>query len=165
MKTPDQIQKKIVLRAPLARVWSAISDARQFGAWFGVELEGPFVAGEPIRGVMRPTEVDPEDIDPGTDTSKEPTTLVELELKEIDGGTHLTVTESGFDKIPLEFPGRARGSRRVGAGLGAGRRGTPAAVSPGHSCQTSAATRRSHSAGSSRWYGCSDGSIRSRKPR
>ena len=56
MKTPDRIQKKIVLRAPLARVWSAISDARQFGAWFGVEFEGPFVAGEPIRGVMRPTQ-------------------------------------------------------------------------------------------------------------
>lgn len=135
MKTPDQIQKKIVLRAPLARVWSAISDARQFGAWFGVQFEGPFVAGEPIRGVMRPTTVDPEvaklqephagqpfhgtvetiepmrlfsfrwhpyDIEPGTDTSNEPTTLVEFELEEVDGGTHLTVTESGFDKIPLE---------------------------------------------------------------
>ena len=135
MKTPDRIQKKIVLRAPLARVWSAISDARQFGAWFGVELEGPFVAGQPIRGSMRPTQVDPEvakmqepyaggpfratveaiepmrlfsfrwhpyEVDPAADTSKEPTTLVEFELEEVDGGTHLTVTESGFDKIPLE---------------------------------------------------------------
>ena len=60
MKTSDRIQKKIVLRAPLARVWSAISDARQFGAWFGLEVDGPFVAGKPIKGVMRPTTVDPE---------------------------------------------------------------------------------------------------------
>lgn len=135
MKTPDRIQKTIVLRAPLARVWGALSDASQFGAWFGVDLEGPFVAGQPIRGVMRPTQVDPEvakmqepyagqpfrgtvetiepmrlfsfrwhpyDIDPGADLSKEPTTLVEFVLEEVGGGTHLTVTESGFDKIPLE---------------------------------------------------------------
>jgi uncharacterized protein YndB with AHSA1/START domain len=135
MKTPDRIQKKITLRAPLARVWSAISDASQFGAWFGVDIEGPFVAGAPIRGVMRPTRVDPEvarmqephagepfhgtvetiepmrlfsfrwhpyAIDPKAFVSNEPTTLVEFELEEVEGGTHLTVTESGFDKIPLE---------------------------------------------------------------
>ena len=147
MKTPDRIQKKIVLRAPLARVWSAISDASQFGIWFGADLEGPFVAGQPIRGAMRPTQVDPDvakmqepytgqpfhgtvetiepmrlisfrwhpyAIDPEADHSKEPTTLVEFALEEVDGGTQLTVTESGFDKVPLERRAEAFKSNEEG---------------------------------------------------
>jgi len=56
----DQIEKRVVLKAPVDRVWRAISDAKQFGAWFGVELDGPFVAGKPITGRMRPTQVDAE---------------------------------------------------------------------------------------------------------
>lgn len=60
MSTPDRIEKQVVLRAPVARVWQAISDAQQFGTWFGVELEGAFVAGRPITGRIRPTQVDPE---------------------------------------------------------------------------------------------------------
>lgn len=58
--TPDRITKQIVLRAPLQRVWHAISDSRQFGRWFGVDFAGPFVAGQPLQGRIRPTEVDPE---------------------------------------------------------------------------------------------------------
>ena len=57
---PDRIEKKIQLKAPLASVWSAISDARRFGAWFGVEFDGPFVAGAAMRGRIRPTQVDAE---------------------------------------------------------------------------------------------------------
>jgi hypothetical protein len=54
----DRIEKKILLRAPLERVWSAISDAEQFGKWFGVALDGPFVAGERLTGKIAPTTVD-----------------------------------------------------------------------------------------------------------
>jgi uncharacterized protein YndB with AHSA1/START domain len=57
---PDRLEKQAVLKAPLARVWRALSDPREFGAWFGVDLEGPFVAGQVVVGRMRPTVVDPE---------------------------------------------------------------------------------------------------------
>jgi|HubBroStandDraft_2_1064218.scaffolds.fasta_scaffold06102_4 uncharacterized protein YndB with AHSA1/START domain len=57
---PDRIEKKVVLRASRERVWRAISDAREFGAWFGVVFDGPFAAGHPLRGKITPTQVDPE---------------------------------------------------------------------------------------------------------
>lgn len=131
----DRIEKKITLRAPVSRVWRAVSDAREFGTWFGVEFDGPFAAGARIRGRITPTKVDPEvaklqepntgmpfdimvdrleperlfsfrwhpfAIEPGADYSKEPTTLVAFELAEVKGGTLLTISESGFDRIPLE---------------------------------------------------------------
>jgi uncharacterized protein YndB with AHSA1/START domain len=56
----DRIEKRIVLRASRERVWSAISDAKQFGTWFGIEFEGDFVAGVPLKGTMVPTKVDAE---------------------------------------------------------------------------------------------------------
>lgn len=134
-ETTDRIEKRIVLRAPRERVWSAISDARRFGTWFGVEFEGDFVAGQRLKGKIAPTKVDaeiakmqepyagtafhvfveriepmrvfafrwhPYAIEPGKDYTKEPTTLVTFELEEAPGGTSLTITESGFDEIPLE---------------------------------------------------------------
>ncbi|MBV8927880.1 MAG: SRPBCC family protein [Mycobacteriaceae bacterium] len=55
----DRIEKKVLLKAPLDRVWRAISDSQEFGRWFGVRFDGPFVAGESVRGVMTPTQVDP----------------------------------------------------------------------------------------------------------
>lgn len=54
----DRIQKTIVLKAPLERVWRAIIDSRRFGQWFGVEIDGPFVAGQPASGRIAPTMVD-----------------------------------------------------------------------------------------------------------
>jgi len=54
----DRIEKSVLLRAPLDRVWSAISDSAQFGQWFGVRFDGPFVAGTSVRGVITPTTVD-----------------------------------------------------------------------------------------------------------
>ncbi len=118
----DRIEKKIVLRAPRSRVWRAIADSGEFGAWFGVKLEGSFAPGARVRGqitepgyehvVMDITieRIEPERlfsyrwhpyaIDPGVDYSGEPTTLVEFRLEEVAGGTELTVTESGFDRIP-----------------------------------------------------------------
>jgi len=137
--TTDRIEKKTVLRAPLDRVWNAIADATQFGAWFGMELEGPFVAGKKLAAKIRPTQVDPEvakmqkqydgaafeivvervepmrelsfrwhpfSVDKSIDPN-EPMTLVQFLLDEAPGGTHLTIIESGFDKIPLERRAKA----------------------------------------------------------
>ena len=118
----DRIEKSVVLRAPRSRVWRAISNAEEFGSWFGVKLEGVFAPGALVtgritipgyeHGVMDVTveRVEPERlfsyrwhpyaIEPGVDYSGEPTTLVEFRLEEVTGGTRLTVTESGFDRIP-----------------------------------------------------------------
>lgn len=60
MSTTDAIRQTARLDAPLARVWEAISDSRQFGAWFGAEFDGPFTAGVTLTGRIRPTTVDPE---------------------------------------------------------------------------------------------------------
>jgi uncharacterized protein YndB with AHSA1/START domain len=56
----DRIEKEVLLKAPLERVWRAIGDAEQFGRWFGVRFDGPFVAGAPVTGVITPTAVDDE---------------------------------------------------------------------------------------------------------
>ncbi|KWX20417.1 vanillate O-demethylase oxidoreductase VanB [Mycolicibacterium wolinskyi] len=56
----DRIEKEVLLRAPLDRVWRAISDADEFGRWFGVRFDGPFVAGTSVTGVITPTEMDEE---------------------------------------------------------------------------------------------------------
>jgi uncharacterized protein YndB with AHSA1/START domain len=58
--TTDRIENRILLRAPRERVWRAISDAREFGAWFGVTFDGPFVSGSRLTGKITPTAVDPE---------------------------------------------------------------------------------------------------------
>jgi uncharacterized protein YndB with AHSA1/START domain len=58
--TTDRIEKKTVLRAPRDRVWNAIADVKQFGTWFGVEIDGPFVAGKTLAAKIRPTKVDAE---------------------------------------------------------------------------------------------------------
>jgi uncharacterized protein YndB with AHSA1/START domain len=120
----DRIERLIVLQAPLARVWRALSDAREFGAWFRVELNRDFAPGAEISGrVTYPgyehirfqmwierMEAErlftlrwhPFAIDPKADYSKEPTTLVEFRLEPVAGGVRLTVTESGFDKLPVQ---------------------------------------------------------------
>lgn len=118
----DRIEKTIVLNAPRSRVWRALSDHREFGAWFGVELEGPFEPGATVSGRIKVAgyehltmdvvveSVEPERlfsyrwhpyaVDPDFDYSSEPMTLVEFHLEDADGGTRLTVVESGFDSIP-----------------------------------------------------------------
>jgi uncharacterized protein YndB with AHSA1/START domain len=119
----DRIERKILLKAPRARVWRALSNAEEFGSWFGVNFKGKaFVAGQLVRGqitypgyehVVMEVLIErmvterllswrwhPAAIDPAADYSQEPTTLVVFELEEGDGGTLLTVVESGFDNIP-----------------------------------------------------------------
>jgi len=118
----DRIQKQITLRAPRSRVWRALSDAKEFGAWFRVELQGPFAPGARVRGKvtypgyehltfeleverMEPGRLlswrwHPAAVDAGADYSKEPTTLVVFELSDAKEGTLLKVVESGFDQLP-----------------------------------------------------------------
>jgi len=126
----DRIEKKTLLHAPLSRVWRALSDSTEFWNWFVMKFEGPFVAGASIRGVITPTTVDadvaksqkphegiaiefiiermePERLlsfrwHPAADPSAPPATLVTFVLEEAADGVMLTVTESGFDQIPLE---------------------------------------------------------------
>ncbi|MEJ7732207.1 MAG: SRPBCC family protein [Polyangiaceae bacterium] len=124
MSQTDRIEKKIVLKAPRARVWRAISDSSEFGTWFRAKVDGPFVPGKRASGrITYPGyehltfEVDvqrmepetllslrwhPSAIDPKVDYSKEPTTLVEIRLAEVAGGTELTIIESGFDALPAD---------------------------------------------------------------
>jgi uncharacterized protein YndB with AHSA1/START domain len=121
----DRIEKRIELKAPVSRVWRALTDHNEFGAWFRVKLDGPFVAGEVSRGHITYPGYEhlkwealvqrmdserlfsftwhPYAIDTDIDYSNEPPTLVEFKLEKTVSGTLLTVTESGFDKIP---PGR-----------------------------------------------------------
>jgi len=120
----DRIEKQILLRAPRSRVWRAIADRGEFGTWFRVALpEGTFAAGEKVKGnILHPgyehmtmevdvVEVTPETrlsyrwhpyaIDPAVDYSSEPQTLVTFVLEDAPDGTLLTITETGFDAIPL----------------------------------------------------------------
>ena len=119
----DRIERKVLIKAARSRVWRALSDAGEFGDWFGVNFKGKsFVAGKHVQGkITYPgyehldmevliERIEPEQllswrwhpaaIDPKVDYSQEPTTLVVFELQEVDGGTMLTVVESGLDKIP-----------------------------------------------------------------
>ena len=124
----DRIEKHIELKAPLARVWRALTDHREFGDWFRVKLDGPFVPGQVSTGQMtypgyehvkweavvqkmepeklfsfswpHPKSNDKEDYT--GDYSSEPKTLVEFRLEKTANGTLLTVTESGFDKLPSD---------------------------------------------------------------
>jgi uncharacterized protein YndB with AHSA1/START domain len=120
---PDRIEKHVVLRAPRARVWRALSNAAEFGSWFGADFgQASFVAGASINGRitypgyehlameieierMEPERLfsfrwHPYAVDPKVDYSSEPTTLVVFELLEVPEGTLLTVVESGFELIP-----------------------------------------------------------------
>jgi uncharacterized protein YndB with AHSA1/START domain len=130
----DRIEKTILLRAPLKRVWRALSDSAEFGTWFGMHFNAPFEPGATMTAVIVPTTVNqevakmqkpyegiafeikieqmqperlfsfrwhPGAVEPGFDYSSEPTTLVVFRLEKVPDGVQLTVTESGFDQIPL----------------------------------------------------------------
>jgi len=116
----DRIQKTVIIRASRSKVWKALTDPGQLGEWFGAKLTGNFVPGQRTRGpITIPNyahlsfevvveEMEPERLfswrwQPGGDPDKdpaEPTTLVVFELEEVPEGTRLTVTESGFDRLP-----------------------------------------------------------------
>jgi uncharacterized protein YndB with AHSA1/START domain len=118
----DRIDKQIELKAPVSRVWRALTDYREFGEWFGVKFEAPFAVGQTARGRITYSgyehlmleavvqKIEPETlfsytwhpyaIDTKVDYSKETPTLVEFRLEKTATGTLLRVSESGFDKIP-----------------------------------------------------------------
>jgi uncharacterized protein YndB with AHSA1/START domain len=120
----DRIEKRVVIKAPRARVWRAISDKTEFGTWFGCRFTpGPFKAGESVHGKMtikgfenadiaiEIVDVEPEHrlsyhwhpyaIDPKVDYTSEPMTIVTFTLADDKDGTLLTIVETGFDKLPL----------------------------------------------------------------
>jgi len=130
----DCIEKTILLRAPLKRVWRALSDSTEFGNWFGMRFNAPFEPGATITAVIVPTKVNeevakkqrpyegisfeikivqiqperlfsfrwhPGAVEPGYDYSSEPMTLVVFTLEKVPDGVQLTITESGFDQLPL----------------------------------------------------------------
>ena len=124
----DRIEKRIELKAPISRVWRALTDYREFGEWFRVKLDGPFVPGQVSRGhITYPgyehvkweaaiqkmererlfsfTWAHPKSLDRAEyseDYSKDPKTLVEFRLEKTPKGTLLTLTESGFDGLPSD---------------------------------------------------------------
>jgi uncharacterized protein YndB with AHSA1/START domain len=124
MSATNEIRKQLLIQAPPSRVWRALTDAEEFGAWFRVRLESPFVVGrttsgqithkgwEHVRFTLRTEAIEPETrfayrwhpyaVDMGKDYSSEAMTLVEFLLEPKDGGTLLTVVESGFDRLPPE---------------------------------------------------------------
>jgi len=143
----DRIEKKILLKAPIERVWRALSDSTEFGTWFGMKFDAPFTPGARMRGVIVPTKMNPEvakaqkkyeglpfeitieqmepqrlfsfrwhpgAVDPAIDYSREPTTLVVFALEQVPDGILLTLTESGFDGIPLERRAKAFASNEQG---------------------------------------------------
>ena len=122
----EKIEKRIELKAPISRVWCALTDHREFGEWFRVKLDGPFVPGQVSTGQMtypgyehvkweavvqkmeperlfsftwpHPKSHDKANYSP--DYSKDPRTLVEFRLERTAAGTLLTLTESGFENLP-----------------------------------------------------------------
>jgi len=134
--TTDRIEKQVVYDAPRSRVWRALTDIREFGAWFGVALASPFAPGATVTGklaakgyehvtlhfwveAMEPEQRfsfrwHPYAIEAGVDYSSEPTTLVTFTLDDATGGTQLTVVESGFDAIPASRRAKAFSSNSKG---------------------------------------------------
>lgn len=118
----DRIERAITVKAPIDRVWTALTDHREFGTWFRVRLQGPFLLGQVTRGEISepgyegwpfwavpvtmeaphlfafdwPAEVDvtPEMRGPGRSTR------VEFRLQAVEGGTRITISESGFAALP-----------------------------------------------------------------
>jgi uncharacterized protein YndB with AHSA1/START domain len=123
----DRIEKRIELKAPISQVWRAVTDYREFGEWFRVKLDGPFVAGQVSRGHMTypgyeyvkweamVQKMEPERLFSFTwphprsldktayeqdDHANDATTLVEFKFEKIATGTLLVLIESGFNNIP-----------------------------------------------------------------
>ncbi len=132
----NSIEKTVDLKAPIARVWRALTDWKEFGSWFGVELEAPFVAGQRVAGQFAMGETKfrgefyidridreagvfayhwhPHALDPARDYRSEPMTIVTFAVSETPAGTHLVITETGFDAIPADrrdaaYHGNTRG--------------------------------------------------------
>jgi uncharacterized protein YndB with AHSA1/START domain len=124
MSDTDRIERSVVINAPRDRVWRALSNAEEFGTWFGANLKGQtFAAGQRTRGQITFAgyehvwfdvvidRVEPKDllsyrwhpyaIDSAVNYDEEQPTLVTFLLQDAPGnGTLLTVVETGFDNVP-----------------------------------------------------------------
>jgi uncharacterized protein YndB with AHSA1/START domain len=131
----DRIDRTIELQAPVERVWRALTDHEEFGAWFRVKLDGPFTPGAEATGrithpgyehviwrarirEMTPPSLfsftwHPYAVDPAIDYATETPTLVEFRLEPTPEGTRLTIIESGFDNLP---PHRREEALRMNGG-------------------------------------------------
>jgi uncharacterized protein YndB with AHSA1/START domain len=122
----DSLERSILIQAPRARIWQALTDAEQFGQWFGANLAGAtFAPGQRVRGPITicghehvffdalVERIEPQDlmsyrwhpyaVDPAIDYAKETPTLVTFTLHDAGANaTLLKVVESGFDKVPPE---------------------------------------------------------------
>lgn len=130
---PD-IERSIVIHAPVEQVWKAIVDSTGFGAWFGAEFDGPFEVGRTTTGRIVPTTIDPEvaaaqephrgapiaaevvAIEPPSRfafrwqpvAASEVRTTVEFRLAEEGDGVRVVITEDGFDALPDDVRRQAR---------------------------------------------------------
>jgi uncharacterized protein YndB with AHSA1/START domain len=133
----DRIEKQVLLRAPRARVWRALTDPQQLGRWFASnpDIVGTVTLGGRLRAQVRYPgaehatleitieRLEPEQLlawrwhpgaKPGVDTSGEPCTTVTFTLREAPEGTWLTVVESGFDLLTVERRAAAFRSNNAG---------------------------------------------------
>ena len=124
MSSTDAITRTVIIKAPRSRVWKAVSDAKQFGAWFGVRIDGVFSPGRASSGRMTikgfehyDFTIDIDRVEPETlfsyawhpyaidlekDYSHEKKTLVTFRLSDVPEGTKVEITESGFDALPKD---------------------------------------------------------------
>ena len=120
----NRIDKQIEIKAPVSKVWKALTDHKQFGEWFHCRIDAPFAVGQTTTGkhtwpgaenfdfnvtvkAIKPESFFayswiPYNMDPKRDYSKEDPTLVEFRLEAIEKGTLLMVSETGFDKVPAD---------------------------------------------------------------
>lgn len=118
----DRIEKTVDLKAPVSRVWQALTDHEEFGEWFRVRLDGPFEVGAKTTGRITYPGCEhmkwesvtekmvheqlfafswpPSAVDPDTEYDDEAKVIVEFRLQSTDQGTRLTITESGFQQFP-----------------------------------------------------------------
>src|SRR5262245_39290976 len=116
----DTIEREMTLRAPIERVWQAITDPAEVSKWFGVEAEIALTPGGDVafgwlkarfRGRVEAVERPRRFacrwcLDSDTPVDEGPTTLVEFTLRPQGEGTVLRLVESGFASLPGD--GRAR---------------------------------------------------------
>ena len=123
MHVLDRIERKVLLNASRKHVWDALTDAEQFGSWFGIALKGKtFEAGRTIEApitypsyehVIWKAKIErilpqtlfsfwwhPFAVDAGVDYDKETPTLVEFTIEDHAPGILLRVVESGFNAVP-----------------------------------------------------------------
>ncbi len=130
---PGQIEREILIEAPVDIVWAVVTEPEHISGWFSDSVELDLRPGGPAEltwdgygGVQARVErVEPPHVfafrwvvgGPGEALAEENSTLVEFRLRaEGDATTRLTVVESGFDDLAgsedtnlREFEGHQRG--------------------------------------------------------